>query len=150
MQHPHTINETVRLYNVWEAEHGDATPVGLPTSDLIDAANTCLAVYGSLMPGRKNHYLVADLEGVWESGIVRGQFFDGGWSEGTGYPYIHWDPAGDIIPVAVLISDALPLHWGRLDAFEGDGYRRILAPVFQGDEVRWVANIYQSADYPVH
>ncbi len=150
MQNTHTINEAVRTYNARQAEHDGALPAGLPALDLIRAAGTCLAVYGSLMPGRENHYLIADIKGTWDQGIVRGQFFDGGWSDGTGYPYIHWDPEGDMIPVAVLISAQLPFHWGRLDAFEGDGYRRILAPVLQGGEVRWVANIYQSADYPVH
>lgn len=104
-----------------------------------------LAVYGSLMPGKENHHVVAHIAGFWHTGYIKGYFEDGGWSMGTGYPSIIWDPAGVSIPVSVLVSDYLPQHWSRLDYFEGDAYQRILIPVYQGKEVKWVANIYESA-----
>ena len=34
-----------------------------------------------------------------------------------------------VVEVAVLESEALPAHWGRLDAFEGPGHRRTVASV---------------------
>ena len=33
------------------------------------------------------------------------------------------------MPVHVLESDDLPAYWARLDAFEGEGYRRVVAAV---------------------
>ena len=113
--------------------------------DLLFSAGHTLAVYGSLMPGKENHHLISDIEGAWETGHVYGKFQDGGWGWGLGYPSVIWDPAGDAIPVRVLVSKDLPVHFDRLDRFEGDGYVRILAPVYQSGKVRWVANIYESA-----
>ena len=39
------------------------------------------------------------------------------------------DPDGSDIKVDVFESVDLPPHWERLDAFEGPGYRRVMATV---------------------
>ena len=113
--------------------------------DLLFQSSTILAVYGSLMPGKENHHVMDGVNGVWTPGIVRGYFQDNGWGAGLGYPSMVWDPEGEEISVQVLVSKYLPAHWHRLDHFEGEDYNRILIPVYQGDRVRWVANIYESA-----
>ena len=113
--------------------------------DLLFSASHNLAAYGSLMPGRENHHLISEIEGTWETGMVLGHFYDGGWGAGLGYPSIVWEPAGEEIPVHVLVSKNLTNYWDQLDHFEGEDYHRILVPVYRRREIRWVANIYESA-----
>lgn len=84
-----------------------------------------LAIYGTLAPGRSNHAQVADIEGRWLDGTVRGRLYPSGWGAAEGYPAILLDDAADEVPVVVLESPELPNHWQRLDAFEGPGYRRV-------------------------
>ena len=89
-----------------------------------EAALTRLAVYGTLAPGETNHGQLSDLAGEWRPGAVRGRRLDDGWQ---GYPGFILDPAADPVPVQLFTSRDLPAHWERLDAFEGDGYRRVVA-----------------------
>lgn len=88
-----------------------------------------LAIYGSLAPGRVNHHQLADLRGAWREGTVRGRLIAEGWGAALGYPGLVLDPAGDAVGVFLLESPDLPDHWARLDAFEGDGYRRAVTRV---------------------
>ena len=55
------------------------------------------------------------------------------------------------MPVDVLVSDELPAHWPRLDAFEGPGYRRVVVDVTldasdnaDGAPSLLQANVYES------
>ena len=93
-----------------------------------------LAVYGSLQPDESNFHVVADLQGDWRPGIVRGHLHDRGWGSEMGFPAIVLDPQGPEVKVMVLTSPDLPSAWPRLDTFEGPGYRRILAPVTLPDD----------------
>ncbi|MEZ5330923.1 MAG: gamma-glutamylcyclotransferase family protein [Thermoanaerobaculia bacterium] len=104
-----------------------------------------LAVYGSLAPGEENERELADLEGTWRHGVARGRLLDRGWGARIGFPAFVPDPAGEEVGVQVFESGDLPLHWARLDAFEGPGYTRIRVPVRCGDEVV-VAWIYALAE----
>lgn len=83
-----------------------------------------LAVYGTLAPGEPNHHLVADIDGRWVEGAVRGHRFVARWRDRPGYPGFLPDPGGPVVPVLVLVSEFLDRHWDRLDDFEGPGYRR--------------------------
>jgi len=108
-------------------------------------ADRRLAVYGSLAPGRSNHGQLAGFRGVWRSGLtVRGELLELGWGTGLGYPGLRWAPDGPPVAVELFVSDDLPARWPRLDAFEGPSYRRILVPVYDGDEVVEVANLYEA------
>lgn len=93
------------------------------------AAYLRLATYGTLAPGRVNHHQLADLEGAWRRGTVRGRLVEAGWGAALGCPGLILDPAGDAVEVHVFESAALPDHWVRLDAFEGPGYRRVVVAV---------------------
>lgn len=93
------------------------------------SADTRLAVYGSLAPGRGNHRELADLAGEWRVGRVRGWLVESGWGAAQGYPGLRPDPDGPRVEVQVLISPDLPGHWTRLDAFEGDEYERVTVTV---------------------
>ncbi len=103
-----------------------------------------LVVYGTLAPGRPNHQVVADIAGRWFTGWVEGDLHDHGWGAADGYPAMAWRPGGTRVEVHVLESAELPRHWARLDGFEGDGYRRVLIPVFRDDAPPTVGHIYEA------
>jgi len=94
-----------------------------------DEADQGLATYGTLAPGRPNAHLLADLDGRWCDGVVHGHLVEDGWGAAMGYPGIVLDDAAPAVPVQVLVSADLPAHWARLDAFEGEGYRRVAVRV---------------------
>jgi len=101
-----------------------------------------LAVYGSLAPGEANHRIIQSVKGIWSSGSVRGDRHEQVWGRTMGYPGFLWRPDGPRVKVALLESDDLPEHWGRLDAFEGSDYCRILLPIERDDGTTVVANLY--------
>lgn len=123
------------------------------TEALLDHPERRLAVYGSLLPGEDNHHHVAALVGRWVEGAVEGTLHDRGWAARQGYPGFVPGGSGGRVAVKVLESPALPDAWDRLDAFEGEAYRRILAPVEMasgtgaGSGTVWRAcNIYELTD----
>ena len=91
--------------------------------------DTRLAVYGTLAPGQSNHHQLAGLQGRWRTGTVHGRRYDSGWGAALGYPGLVLDGRGNAVEVQLFESPDLPAHWGRLDAFEGPGYRRVAAAV---------------------
>jgi len=84
-----------------------------------------LFVYGTLAPGRSNAHVLADVPGTWQPAQVRGTVHDVTWGPAAGYPGLVLDVNGGVVSGLVLTSDALPAHWARLDAFEGEGYARV-------------------------
>lgn len=106
-------------------------------------ADRRLAVYGSLAPGRSNHHQLQDLRGEWHSGLsVTGDLIDRGWAAGIGYPALRWSRTGPPVTVELFVSGDLPLHWARLDEFEGADYLRIVVPVHSAATRVTVANLY--------
>lgn len=97
-------------------------------------ASRHLATYGTLGPGRPNHHQVEMLRGAWTTGVVRGQLREEGWGAAQGFPGLVLGP-GDEIKVDLLRSEDLPDHWARLDAFEGQGYRRVTTNVVTSEGV---------------
>ncbi len=104
------------------------------------SADTRLATYGTLVPGRVNDHQLADLNGIWRQGTVLGRLVDAGWGAALGCPGLILDPSGRHIDVHVFESPELPAHWPRLDAFEGAGYRRVVTQVTtsDGDLGAWI------------
>lgn len=92
-----------------------------------------LAVYGTLAPGRVNAHVLEGLAGRWSRGSVAGRLVEAGWGSAHGFPALILDDAAGEVEVAILESDALPDHWARLDAFEGDGYRRVVTTARTAD-----------------
>jgi gamma-glutamylcyclotransferase (GGCT)/AIG2-like uncharacterized protein YtfP len=97
------------------------------------SAETRLATYGTLAPGRVNNDQLCDLSGLWRQGTVKGRLIEAGWGAALGCPGLILDPEGSSIDVALFESEDLPDHWDRLDAFEGDGYRRVSVDVSTAD-----------------
>lgn len=108
-----------------------------------DNGNTRLAVYGTLAPGRKFHWVVADIKGTWWKGTLHGHLHPEGWGQTEGYPALVYDQAGPEVAVQVLESDDLPQHWARIDEFEGSQYRRSVVPVLLESGKRVQSNIYE-------
>lgn len=91
--------------------------------------------------------MVAGLRGSWSRGVVHGTLHPDGWGMTFGFPALIWDPDGPELAVQLLVSPDLPAAWERLDAFEGDAYRRIVVPVATGGG-RVMANIYVARGAP--
>ncbi|HTT20488.1 MAG TPA: gamma-glutamylcyclotransferase [Candidatus Sulfotelmatobacter sp.] len=98
-------------------------------SDRDRRAESRLATYGTLSPGRVNHHELAGLQGNWRQGTVRGRLAQAGWGAALGYPALVLDPQGPPVEVFLFESPDLSDHWARLDEFEGDGYRRVITHV---------------------
>jgi gamma-glutamylcyclotransferase (GGCT)/AIG2-like uncharacterized protein YtfP len=105
-----------------------------------NTADTRLASYGTLAPGRPNHHQLAGLNGAWRQGTVRGWLGDAGWGAPLGYPGLVLDSAGPLVDVHLFESPDLPEHWSRLDEFEGAEYRRVVTQVrtAEGDVSAWI------------
>ena len=103
-----------------------------------------LATYGTLAPGRANEGQLTMMQGRWMTGTIRGHLKDAGWGAAMGYPGLILDPKGPDVDVFVFEAEDLPAHWARLDAFEGDGYRRVQTTV-QVDGQNLEVNIYALA-----
>ncbi len=101
-----------------------------------------LFVYGSLQPGGSNADQLADLEGEWRRGWVRGRLREAGWGAVLGYPALTLDPEGERVHGRVLASSGLASRWSDLDAFEGAEYERVTAEVTLDDGSRLRAWVY--------
>ena len=88
-----------------------------------------LACYGTLAPGRANNHQLSGLRGRWIPGTVTGRLVAEGWGAEHGFPGLILGASEAKIEVSVFESLDLPNHWQRLDAFEGDGYRRVKTDV---------------------
>jgi gamma-glutamylcyclotransferase (GGCT)/AIG2-like uncharacterized protein YtfP len=98
-----------------------------------------LLVYGSLAPGERHDDLLGRVPGDWQPAQVCGHI------DRTGeYPSFTWQPDGPVQQVQCFSSPALPAHWPRLDAFEGDGYCRVWVTA-QVAGALCVASIYHAA-----
>jgi gamma-glutamylcyclotransferase (GGCT)/AIG2-like uncharacterized protein YtfP len=93
-----------------------------------------LAVYGTLAPGEENYHAMLGINGTWVDGFIYGYKFEVTWGGADGYPGVVLDPAGNRVPVKVMISDDLDSHWRRLDDFEGPGFRRVPVDVYADPE----------------
>jgi gamma-glutamylcyclotransferase (GGCT)/AIG2-like uncharacterized protein YtfP len=109
------------------------------------AVSRRLAVYGTLAPGRSNHYLLEDLIGEWSEGQVHGSMEDVGWGAVQGYPALRWHPQGErVVRAHLLVSPELPRHWEQLDAFEGESYVRVLVTFELDGGGIAIANLYEA------
>jgi len=115
-------------------------------SDSEQGADSRLAIYGTLAPGRANHHELSGLKGVWRQGTVRGKLVAEGWGASLGYPALVLDPQAAPVEVFLFESQDLPDHWRRLDEFEGPGYRRVVTQVQTPDgDVRAYIYVLASA-----
>ena len=90
-----------------------------------------LFVYGTLAPGASNAHVLAGLQGQWQRAWVRGRHYPEGCAASFGYPALFLagedEPDAELVEGLLFSSADLPQHWPRLDAFEGEAYRRVTA-----------------------
>jgi gamma-glutamylcyclotransferase (GGCT)/AIG2-like uncharacterized protein YtfP len=103
-----------------------------------------LIVYGTLAPGKPNHFVVEHIKGDWQKGIVKGRLFSEGWGADMGYPGFKHSSKElqETISAHILFSDELVKNWPMLDDFEGVGYKRVLAKFELENGIVGVGNIY--------
>ena len=101
-----------------------------------------LFVYGTLAPGRANEHLLKGVDGCWEDATVTGTLHPEGWGATLGYPAIVLSEAGEEVAGLLFSSNELSEHWARLDAFEGEAYKRVLAVVKLRDNSTVGAYVY--------
>lgn len=85
-----------------------------------------LFVYGTLAPGRENHYMLEEVSGFWQPATLSGFLVDDGWGASMGYPGIIPSVEGKESEGVVYSSVALKGLRARIDAFEGNEYQRFL------------------------
>jgi gamma-glutamylcyclotransferase (GGCT)/AIG2-like uncharacterized protein YtfP len=102
-----------------------------------------LFVYGTLKPGQSNAHELKGLDGRWRPGSIRGRLYASGRGPAAGYPGVVLDADAGLVTGMLLTSDDLPDHWARLDAFEGDGYIRVLTEVLLDYGGRVTAYVYE-------
>lgn len=144
------LAEVVRTLNAARVTASSTDRELIDTSaDALFRASRHLVAYGSLVPGGTNARELARLKGTWHEGWVTGNLEPSGWGAALGYPALHWDPASsNRVAAWLFVSPDLPKHWPALDRFEGDEYRRILAPVYNGAGLLAVGYLYEIAPRP--
>lgn len=100
-----------------------------------------LSVYGSLAPGGRYHFLLADLPGTWGKCVIRGRM-----EEYRGFKAFQYDAGGPEHPAWLLTSPALPEKFPELDEVEGEAYRRAIIPVQVGGR-KVMAHIYAGKEF---
>jgi gamma-glutamylcyclotransferase (GGCT)/AIG2-like uncharacterized protein YtfP len=88
-----------------------------------------LFVYGTLQPGGPNEHVLTAIGGEWEPAVIQGNLLEAGWGAGLGYPGLVLDGNGDEVEGYIFASANLAAKWTELDSFEGEEYKRVLAPV---------------------
>jgi len=91
-----------------------------------------LFVYGTLSPGQSGHHLLHDLKGSWQPGSIPGKLYPEGIGPTVGYPVVDIDDTSTVVTGQVFSSAGLAQRWFRLDAYEGEGYRRVKVSVLIG------------------
>jgi len=107
----------------------------------LDNLDESLIVYGSLAPGGRYHYLLADLPGTWEKCIIRGRMGEAG-----SFKAFRYEENGPEHPAWLVTSKALPQKFPELDAFEGESYRRRVVSARVGRR-RVRAQIYEAREF---
>lgn len=107
-----------------------------------------LFVYGTLAPGRPNEHVLATIAGRWQPATVKGNLFEKGWGAVVGYPAIVLNDDGPVVHGLLFSAEELDNHWARLDAFEGEGYTRVVTTAMLEDGTSVKAYIYELKDKP--
>lgn len=92
-------------------------------------ADMRLASYGTLAPGKINHHQLDGLKGHWISGSIKGRLVKVNAGVHTGLIGLEIDPQEDLVEVQIFESPDLVNHWERLDAFETEQFRRVVATI---------------------
>lgn len=100
-------------------------------------AARALFVYGSLAPHAANAAVLAGLRGKWIPARTRGilRVFTRGPEQG--YRVLVPTTRNEWVAGQLFMSSQLPMHWPRLDRFEGPHYRRSTSVVQVQQSPSW-------------
>ncbi len=101
-----------------------------------------LFVYGTLAPGEENAHIMDGINGCWLKATVRGRRYATGYGALKIHPGFFPDETAAPVSGLVFVSDDLPKHWSRLDAFEGPAYERVIITARLEDGCTMPAFIY--------
>ncbi len=107
--------------------------------ELLDRPSQRLVAYGSIRPRESNAWVLDFPRQEWLDCTIHGSI-----TERKGYRYYQWIPGGSSYAAQCLISEELPKHWARIDAFEGPEYWRALIPTRTSRGLT-MANVYCDA-----
>ena len=102
-----------------------------------------LFVYGTLIPGQINDFVLKKLSGTWQKATVKGFFDKNGWHKTQGFPAVILEEQGNIIDGYLFSSDELSKNWQMIDDFESDLYQRVKTSVFLENNHQVIAYIYE-------
>lgn len=102
-----------------------------------------LFVHGTLALGHPDQHALADVPRTWAT--VTGHLHRENRSADMGYPCLIPDERGEPLAGFIFSSRELDAHPPRLDAFEGPGYRRIIAATHLDDGTEVPAPVYALA-----
>ena len=92
-----------------------------------------LFVYGSLAPHQENAHFLNALDGHWQTAYVKGEHHPHGLPGTEGYPALTLNPNSPNIQGLIFTSAQLESIFPTLDAFEGEGYTRVLTTAYLQD-----------------
>jgi gamma-glutamylcyclotransferase (GGCT)/AIG2-like uncharacterized protein YtfP len=102
-----------------------------------------LFVYGTLIPGQENDFVLKNIPGKWQKATTRGFFDAKGWQKTQGFPAVILDQKGNDIEGFLFSSNEISKHWKKIDDFETAMYQRVLTTVFLENKTKIVAYIYE-------
>ncbi|MDZ7924594.1 MAG: gamma-glutamylcyclotransferase family protein [Marinagarivorans sp.] len=105
-----------------------------------------LFVYGTLAPHQENAHFLNALDGHWQTAFVKGEHFPQGLPGTEGYPALKLGSNSANIQGLIFTSAQLESIWPVLDAFEGEGYARVLTTAYLQDGRAYPAYIYAYND----
>ena len=102
-----------------------------------------LFVYGTLIPGQINDFVLKKLSGTWQKASVKGFFDKKGWLKTQGFPAVIIDENGNTIYRYLFSTEELSKNWQMIDDFESDLYQRVKTSVFLENNHQVIAYIYE-------
>ncbi|WP_197438013.1 gamma-glutamylcyclotransferase family protein [Polaribacter sp. BAL334] len=102
-----------------------------------------LFVYGTLIPGRENDFVLKNIKGIWQKATVKGFFDAKGWGKSEGFPSVILAENGNVIDGYLFSSEELIENWDRIDEFESDLYQRVKTTIFLENQSKILGYIYE-------
>lgn len=102
-----------------------------------------LFVYGTLIPGQENDFVLKNIPGNWQKATTKGFFDAKGWHKTQGFPAVILDKNGETIHGYLFSSNEISKHWKKIDDFETIMYQRVLTTVFLENKTEILAYIYE-------
>lgn len=105
-----------------------------------------LFVYGSLIPGQENDFVLSNFRGTWQKASIKGFYNNKGWGKTYGYPAVILHNEGKPIKGMLFSSGDLSSNWKVIDDFEGEMYQRVLTKALLPNDKEVKAYIYKLND----